>query len=124
MRVKALLLTAALLAGCRSTPPLVPELPPSAAGMTDQTPASEANSQPQRPVMSTELLPAFARTGTLKAESPLLQRPKVGSVILTTLPASQSVQILGNLGNADGQWLSVGVGDTQGWVRASEVAQP
>lgn len=123
MQAKALLLALTLLAGCRNMPP-VPGLPPLAAGMAGEAPAAEASSQPQRPVMSTELLPAFARTGTLKAESPLLQRPKAGSVILATLPLSQSVQILGNLDNADGQWLSVGVGDTQGWVRASAVAQP
>ncbi|MES2885419.1 MAG: hypothetical protein V4709_11470 [Pseudomonadota bacterium] len=121
MQAKALLLALTTLAGCRSTPPPAPDRPPPVAGMADEAAATEATRQKQRPAMSTELLPAFAHTGTLKAEAPLLQRPKTGSVILTMLAASQTVQILGTLENADGQWISVGVGDTQGWIRATQL---
>lgn len=85
--------------------------------------ASEAsrNAQNARPALTSEVLEAVASTTTLKTDTPLLQRPKIGSVQLKMLLASETVTLLGSLDNADGQWISVGVGDTQGWVRAAQV---
>ena len=124
MHIKiVLMLAVTVLASCRSTPQLAPDLPDPAASIAGEAAGEESSNRNQRPALRTELLPAFARIGTLKAEASLLQRPKTGSVILTTLAASQTVQILGTLDNADGHWVSIGVGDMQGWVRAAQVTQ-
>lgn len=78
----------------------------------------------QRAALSTEVLPSLASTTTIKADTPLLQRPKTGSVILKTLAAGEGVQLLGEVSNADGQWRSVAAGELQGWVRAGEISSP
>ena len=117
-----LLMAAVALASCGSASKTVAPAP--AAGVLVGEPQTAPDeTRNQRPALRTELLPAFVRTGTLNMDASLLQRPKVGSVILTTLAAGQTVQILGTLDNAEGQWVSVGVGDAQGWVRAVQVTQ-
>lgn len=110
---------ALLLAGCGGAGGTLgePAPPTSMTGAaTDDTPAPTA-----RTTLSTEVLPSMAATGRLKAATPLLQRPTAGSVILTTLPAGETVKLLGTLDNADGHWQSIGVGEMQGWIRAEQL---
>lgn len=110
---------ALLLAGCGSTggTPGEPAAPTTMTGAA----SDEAPAPTPRAALSTAVLPSIAATARLKAATPLLQRPTAGSVILTTLPAGETVTLLGTLDNADGHWQSVGVGDTQGWVRAEQL---
>ena len=124
MRTALLLLAGTLaLAACRSTAPL-PSAASTPTGMVAADVENAGRVQDQRPALSAEVLPSIVNTATLKAETPLLQRPTAGSVILKTLPAGETVQLLGALGNADGPWRSVSVGEIQGWVLAAQLTSP
>ncbi len=110
---------AAALAACK----VAPVVSASPAAKADVYAVTE---QPQsrlteRPALSPALLPSVDRTGKTMADTVLLQRPKTGSVVLKPLLAGSAVKVLGTLDNADGQWLSVGFDDLQGWVRAAEI---
>lgn len=111
------------LTACGGSATVAPSAAPVRTDVVDSD-ASAGNGAAQagRPALTTEVLPSFNRSGTLKAETPLLQRPTTASVILKTLAAGETVQILGDLDNADGHWRSIAVGDTQGWVRAAQVS--
>ena len=123
-RQPLLLLAAMALLGCRGTSPAE-----TAAGATAPAPgmaatqgaAAQGNTRTQPLTLGSTVLPSMTVSGTVKAESPLLQRPKAGSAILKTLAAGDTVQLLGSLDNADGQWVSVASGDSQGWLRAVQV---
>ena len=112
-------LVAMALIGCRGAASI--ETAPTAgmAGAQSTSTAGSARTQPQ--TLGNEVLPSITLSATVKAASPMLQRPKTGSVILKTLAAGESVQLLGKLDNADGQWVSVASGDSQGWLHAGQV---
>lgn len=112
------LLSAALLVACTAQPPLPATVPAPVRMDAEGQVGAQAQ---QRPALSAEVLPSLVNTATLKVGAPLLQRPKVGSVILKSLAAGEVVQVLGELGNADGQWRSVASGEAQGWVRAADL---
>ncbi|MES2683102.1 MAG: hypothetical protein V4650_06235 [Pseudomonadota bacterium] len=122
-RLPWLPLVAMALISCRGTAPVetVPAPAPAAGMATTQGAATQGNVRTQPLTLGNELLPSMTVSATVKAESPLLQRPKAGSVILKTLAAGDTVQLLGSLDNADGQWVSVASGDSQGWLRAGQV---
>lgn len=110
---------ALLLSGCGGAGGTLgePAAPTSVTGAeVDDGPAPTA-----RTTLSSEVLPSMTATGRLKAATPLLQRPTAGSVILATLPAGETVKLLGTLDNADGHWQSIGIGETLGWVRADQI---
>jgi len=92
-------------------------------GMAQDTPATPAAEATARPQLSTDILPSYVATGVVKGTTPLLERPTRGSVIVRSLEAGTEVQVLGDLENADGHWLSVGLGDRQGWVRLDAIQQ-
>ena len=120
MNRAALATVAALyLAACASKPAQAPVFAEPAAGMAgvDESRSSRSN---KTATLSSEVLPSIQLTAILIAESPLLQRPQKGSAVLKTLPAGTVTELLGDLDNAEGQWLSVAVEGTQGWVRASD----
>lgn len=112
-------LAVVLLGACAAKAPQRSASPPS--GMVQAEGGRSANDASRLPGLTMEVLPSMARTGTVNAESLLLQRPTKASVILKTLTVGAVVQVLGTLDNADGHWLSVGIGDSQGWVRATEI---
>lgn len=76
-----------------------------------------------RPALNMEVLPSMTRRGTLKTSTAVRQRPIDASAILQTLSAGETVQILGELSNAEGQWLSIAWRDVQGWARVDEVVE-
>jgi len=120
VRLAALVASAALgLAACASKPAQAPVFAEPAPGMAgvDDSRSSRSN---KTATLSTEVLPSIQLTAILVAESPLLQRPQKGSAVLKTLPAGTVTELLGDLDNAEGQWLSVAVDGMQGWVRASD----
>lgn len=84
-----------------------------------KAPSSQALSS--RAPLGLDVLPATASISTIHTATVLLQRPRPGSGVVQALNAGDTVQLLGILDNADGQWASIGVGDVQGWVRASEI---
>lgn len=112
------LLCLLLLCACRT--PAALEGIASSAGVVSAV-AETVSPDRQNATSSTELLPSYQRTGVVSAAASLLQRPQTGSLILKPLAAAATVQILGELDNADGQWLSVAIEDTQGWVRAAQI---
>ena len=120
MRLTALAAAAALgLAACASKPaqaPVFAEPAPGIAGVDD----ARSSRDNKATALSTEVLPSIQLTAILIVESPMLQRPQKGSAVLKTLPAGTVTELLGDLDNAEGQWLSVAVEGMQGWVRASE----
>ena len=120
MNRAALAAAAALcLAACASKPtqaPVFAEPAPGMAGVDD----ARASRDSKAAALSTEILPSIQLTAILIAESPMLQRPQKGSAVLKTLPAGTVTELLGDLDNAEGQWLSVAVEGMQGWVRASQ----
>ena len=120
MRNALLLTTLLTLAACGSTNhvPPVATLPAGVVAADMERP----NAQRERPVLSNEVLPSLSNNVAIRAETPLMQRPKTGSVILRTLAAGSTVQLLGGLDNADGQWRSVSLDDIQGWVRAEQIS--
>lgn len=126
MRLAPLVLIAALatLAACRATAP-ASNLPNAPTGMADtQTRTSDRTAQAARPALNMEVLPSITRRGTLKASTAVRQRPIDASATLQTVPAGETVQILGALNNAEGQWLSIAWRDVQGWARVDEVVEP
>lgn len=119
MRLAALAVSAVLgLAACATKPAQAPVFAEPAPGMAgvDDSRSSRGN---KTPTLSTEVLPSIQLTAILIAESPMLQRPQKGSAVLRTLPAGTVAELLGDLDNAEGEWLSVAVDGVQGWVRAS-----
>lgn len=112
-------LTPALLSACAVSPPS-PAVP-AASGVVQAEADRSANEADRLSSLTTEVLPSITHTGTVNAEAVLLQRPTKASVILKTLTAGTVVQVLGTLTNADGRWLSVGIGDSQGWLRATQI---
>ncbi len=121
MRASLLALGVLGLSACGTFSSAPPAAGPADASISEGADAA-APRTPQQPVLNTEVLPSLDRTGTVKADAALLQRPKVGSVVLAPLSAGVSIKVLGTLDNADGQWLSVSLNDLQGWVRAAEIA--
>lgn len=120
MRIALLLLPIAFtLTACRATSAVqaAEGAPPVA-----EPEVQRGNAQSSRAVLNNELLPSLTNHVTVKMAAPLLQRPKAGSVILQTLAVGDTVQLLGAIENADGQWRSVAVGGLQGWVRAAQVS--
>ncbi len=120
MRIRATLLMVTLLGACQSGAPSRPASA-AAAGVVGAEADGGSGTPSRQPAFSTAVLPSMASTGVLKADTPLLQRPTSSSVILNTLAAGETVQVLGPLDNADGQWLSVSVGEVQGWIRAAQI---
>ncbi len=112
------LLCLSLLSACRASAPLVNSASPASVVSPDQEQISPAV---QRPQLGADVLPSFQRIGVAKDAAQLLERPKLGSVILRPLVAGTVVQILGELANADGQWLSVAIDGSQGWARATQI---
>ena len=115
-------LAALLLAGCGGMAPRPTDAPgtPAAgvvAGVGDETVQPTA-----RVPLSTAMLPSQQAMVRVKTASPLLQRPTASSMVLRELPAGETLRLLGEIGNADGRWLSVGTGDMQGWLRAEHAA--
>jgi len=122
MRRALVVLAALVLAACRTAAPVTPDAPYTAAGMVGDAPAdSHGPAGGQRPAYNTDVLPAISATAVINAATALLQRPTGSSAVLKTLAAGDTVQVLGPIDNAEGQWLSVSIGDTQGWVRATQV---
>lgn len=110
-----------LLAGCQSLAPVAGQQPPVSATDTESESAPAAHSaQPQQ---SHELLPSITRTGVAVSNATLRERPRLGSVVIRSLPLDAAVQIVGDLSNADGQWLSVVFDGVLGWVRAEEIRE-
>lgn len=122
MRLTLLTITLALTA-CVTSAPREPAAAPKPTGMVGASAggSAAATAQARSPLFNTEVLPSIASTATVKSETPLLQRPISNSATLSILSAGTVVQLLGNLDNAEGQWLSVSLGDAQGWVRAVQV---
>ncbi len=126
MRLAPLVLIVALamLAACRATAP-ASNLPNAPTGMADtQTRTADRTAQAARPALNMEVLPSMTRYGTLKTSSAVRQRPIDASATLQTVPVGEKVQILGELSNAEGKWLSIAWRDVQGWARADEVIEP
>ena len=109
-----------LLSACAATAPQPPAVP-AASGVVQADVDRSVNAASPQPSLTMEVLPSITRSGTVSTEALLLQRPTKASVILQTLAAGTVVQVLGSLDNADGRWLSVGIGDSQGWVRATQI---
>lgn len=123
MRPAALAGLAALcLAACASKPTQAPVFAEPAPGMAgvDDARASRAH---QAPVLSSTVLPSIKLTATLTSEGALLQRPQRGSAVLRALPAGTVAELLGDLDNAEGQWLSVAIDGMQGWIPASQATR-
>lgn len=59
-----------------------------------------------------------ARTREL---TPLRAQPLQQTGVLRQIPADTELRVLGEMANAEGQWLSVLVGDVVGWVPAAQV---
>lgn len=117
--MRQLLLSAvALLGACQAHAPLIIAAPTPAMVSTEPT---STRSSGQGLPQSTVLLPSIQRMGVAQQATPLLARPQANSTILKTLAAGTSVQLLGNIDNADGHWLSVAFEETQGWVRAAQI---
>jgi hypothetical protein len=95
-----------LLAGCQGRGQIQAESP--APTMRDAE-SDDAVPATARAPLSFTVLPSMTLTATLREDTALLQRPTRGSVILRQLPAGMTVQLLGTLDNADGQWQSIGV---------------
>lgn len=108
-----------LLSACANAP-RAPVAPASSGVVQSEVDRGE-NEVSRQPILTMEVLPSITRSGTVNAEALLLQRPTKASVILKTLAAGTVVQVLGTLDNVDGHWLSVGIGDSQGWVRATQI---
>jgi hypothetical protein len=89
-----------------------------AAAAVGAAPVAESTALPS---LSTGVLPAIEQHASLRAETPLRQRPVAASPLLGTLPASTRVRVLGELANASGRWLSVAAGEDQGWLPAGAV---
>ncbi|MDO9451864.1 MAG: hypothetical protein Q7J29_03295 [Stagnimonas sp.] len=125
MRIAPLALMAALatLVACRATAP-VSNPPDAPTGMADTQASTDRTAQARRPALSMDVLPSMTRTGTLKASTAVRQRPIDASATLQTLSQGETVQILGELSNAEGRWLSIAYRDVQGWVRMDEVMEP
>jgi len=120
----ALIAAMATLAGCRTTAP-VSNLPDAPTDLADtQAYTADRTAQAARPALNMEVLPSITRRGTLKAITAVRQRPINASAILQTLAAGEPVQILGELRNAEGQWLSIACRDVQGWARVDEIIEP
>lgn len=109
-----------LLSACAAKVPRLPAVPPP-SGVVQAEVDRSANDASHLSSLAMEVLPSITRTGTVKLEAALLQRPTKASVILKTLAAGTVVQVLGSLDNVDGHWLSVGIGDVQGWLRAAQI---
>ena len=110
----------ALLSACAAKTPRLPAVP-SASGVVQAEVDHSANDVSRQPGLTMEVLPSITHTGTVNKEAALLQRPTKASVILATLTAGTVVQVLGTLDNVDGHWLSVGIGDQQGWLRVTQI---
>lgn len=122
MRIAAMLLATLALAACRTSAPQEPSATPyPVAGVVGAGADSSSSARVRSPAFSTEVLPSMTSTAVVKGNTPLLQRPTSSSVILKTMAAGDTVQVLGPVDNAEGQWLSVSIGDIQGWVRAAQV---
>lgn len=117
--MRRLLISAvALLGACRAQAPLIIAAPTPTIVSTEPT---STRSSTQGLPQSTALLPSIQRMGVAPQPTPLLARPQANSTILKTLAAGTPVQLLGNIDNADGRWLSVAFEQTQGWVRAAQI---
>lgn len=124
MSRKALLALAALaLVACASKPAVAPVFAEPAPGVTGVASAATASQGPRQPALSAEVLPSITQTATLKVESLLLQRPQRGSAVLKTLPSGTVTTLLGDLSNAEGEWLSVAVDGQQGWIRGDQATR-
>lgn len=117
----ALSAVALLLAACAGgrAPPAAPEPAPVLRSTVAPAPATAPEPAPSPDIRSRPL--AAGLPATVSREAPMRAQPLPTATALRSLPAGTAVRVLASLDNASGRWLNVQIGDTVGWLPATQV---
>ena len=121
MRRAPLLAVALLLAACAAgrAPPAAPEPAPVLSSTVAPALATAAEPAPAPDIRSRPL--AAGLPATVRSEAPMRAQPLPAATALRSVPAGTAVRVLATLDNASGRWLNVQLGDTVGWLPATQV---
>ncbi|MDP3859818.1 MAG: hypothetical protein Q8Q73_18820 [Stagnimonas sp.] len=116
----ALVLLLTACAGGRAAPPAAAESAPVLSSTVAVAPAPAAEPAAPAPDIRSRPL-AAGLPATVSREAPMRAQPLPAATALRSLPAGTAVRVLASLDNASGRWLNVQLGDTVGWLPATQV---